>query len=86
MDTIAINSRVYGEYGKGGRIRVEVDTIQDGISAWTKEFHDARDIQNLLLGLAPAETAKITDFITRTVNFGEGHVVISCEEASWQMT
>jgi hypothetical protein len=77
MGGITVNSRAYGDSGK---IRVEVDTTQDGISAWTKEFHDAKDILNLLLAIAPAETTKVRDFVARTVNFGEGYLVMPCEE------
>jgi hypothetical protein len=81
MDSIVFHSMQYGEvHEQNGRVQVDVDTPQDGMSAWRKNFHDAKDIQNLLLELAPAETAKITDFIIQTRNFGEGHVVIPCAE------
>jgi len=75
MGTITINSRK-----ESGIIRVEVDTTQGGISAWTKDFPDAKDVLNLFLKLAPTEAAKIRDFVTTKVNFGEGHIVIPCEE------
>ena len=75
VETITINSRK-----EGGIIRVEVDTTQGGISAWTKDFPDAKDVLNLFLKLAPTEAAKIRDFVTTTVNFGEGHIVIPCKE------
>jgi hypothetical protein len=71
---------LYGEYRNGGSIRVEVDTVQDGISAWTKRFDDATHIRSLLLELAPDEFAKVNDFIKATVTYGEGHVVIHCAE------
>jgi hypothetical protein len=77
MDAIRISSRKYGE---NGGIRLEVSTTQDVTSAWTKHFHNAKDIRSLLLELAPEESPKITEFITATVNFGDEHVVISCQE------
>jgi hypothetical protein len=77
LDTIIISSTVFGE---DEHIRVVIETIQDGVCAWTKHFHDAKDIQRLLLELAPAESTKITDFITLTVNFREGQIVIPCVE------
>lgn len=75
MGGIAVNSRM-----ENGKIRMEIDTTKDGVSAWKKDFHDAKDILNLLLAIAPAETTKVRDFVTRTVNFGEAHVVIPCQE------
>lgn len=80
MDTISIHSMLHGKYGEGGSIRVEIDTTEDGISDWAKHFPDARDLQTLLLELAPMESTKIMDFTIQTRNFGEGHIVISCEE------
>jgi hypothetical protein len=77
MGGIVVHSRVYGE---GGRIRVEVDTLRDGVSAWMKDFQDAKDILSLLLRIAPEETKNVRDFVTRTVNFGEGHVELPCKE------
>ena len=77
MEGIAVNSRKYGEHG---RIRLEVDTTQDGMCAWTRDFQDAKEILSLLLAIAPADTTKVRDFITRTVDFGEGNAVIRCEE------
>lgn len=62
------------------KICLEIDTTRDGISAWKKDFHDAKDIMDLLLGIAPEQTEKVRDFVTRTVNFGEAHVVLPCEE------
>jgi len=77
MGGVVVHSRVYGD---SGRIRVEVDTTQDGTSAWTKDFHDARDILSLLLTIAPEEVTSVRDFVTRTANFGEGHVTLACKE------
>ncbi len=76
MEGIVVHSKVY----EGGRIRVEVDTSQDGMSAWTKDFHDAKDILSLLLAISPVETEKVRDFVTRTVSFGEGRVGLACTE------
>ena len=77
MDTIVISSKVFG---KNENIRVVVETIQDRVCIWTKHFHDAKDIQTLLVELAPGESAKIADFITLAANFGEGQIVIPCVE------
>ena len=75
MGRVAVNSRAYGD---SGRIRVEVDTIQDGTFAWTKDFHDATGILDLLLAIAPEEVAGVRDFVTRKVTFGEAHVTLAC--------
>jgi len=75
MGGIAVHSRVYRDVV---RIQVEIDTTSDGTSAWVRDFdsNDAGDILKLLLQLAPGEVAKIRDFVTHTVNFGEAHVII----------
>jgi hypothetical protein len=80
MGTIVVHSMLHGVYKQGGHIRLEVDTAQDGMSAWSKDFDDAKDIKSLLLELSPDETVKITDFITHTVNYGEERVDIHCSE------
>jgi|HubBroStandDraft_4_1064222.scaffolds.fasta_scaffold815985_1 hypothetical protein len=77
MDTIVISTTVFG---KNEYFRVVVETIQNEVCAWTKDFHNAKDLQRLLLELAPAESTKIADFITLIVNFGEGQIVIPCAE------
>lgn len=82
MDTIVFHSLLYGDvHEQDGRVRLDADTPEDGMSGWRKHFHDAKEIQNLLLELAPSETVKITDFIISTVNFGEAHLAISCAKA-----
>jgi len=77
MSGVAVHSRVYGD---SRRIQVEVDTTQDGTSAWTKDFHDAGDILSLLLTIGPEEVASVRDFVTRTTNFGQARVTLACEE------
>lgn len=80
MKEVTLHSRAYRDKGI---VRLEIDTTQGGISAWTKDFPDANEILTLFLRLAPGETAKIRDFVTRTVSFGEGHVIIECEEKNF---
>jgi hypothetical protein len=58
------------------RFRLTIDTGEDGIEAWQKDFLDLNSLRDYLQRIAPEEGAKIDDFTGRSESVREGHTTL----------